>query len=163
MYRTAAVLLGVGLGGLADSIVIQQLLQRHLMVSSVVPPIDVAALRTNIWWGGAYEAFCWCVAVAGAVWLYRAARQRMPVPSPKLFFGSALLGWGVFNLVEGLLSHEIFGIHHVGSGRYELLGDLLYLLIASAVPIAIGSVFVRSRQDWVARPRRRRGRLTPWG
>jgi uncharacterized membrane protein len=161
VYRTAAVLLGIGLGGLADSILIQQLLQRHFMVSSVVPPLDVAALRTNIWWGGVYEAICLCVAVAGVVWFYRAARHRMPVPPPRHFLGSALLGWGVFNLVEGLLGHAILGVHHVGSGRYATLGDLLYLFLAAAIPIAFGSVLVRSRHDWMARPRRRR--LTPWG
>ncbi len=163
MYRTAAVLLGVGLGGLADSILLEQLLQRHFMVSSVIQPIDVAALRTNIWWGGAYEAFCWGVAVAGAIWLYRAARHRMPVPSPRMFFGSALLGWGVFNVVEGLLNHEILGIHHLASGRYELAGDLLYLAIGGVAPILVGALLVRSRHEWMARPVRRRGRLTPWG
>ncbi len=163
MYRTAAVLLGVGLGGLADSILLDQLLQLHLMASSVIPPIDVAAMRANIWWGGAYDAFCLCVAVAGAIWLYRAARQRMPVPSPRMFFGSALLGWGVFNLVEGLLNHEILGVHHLTVGRYEVIADLMYLLIGAIVPIAVGSLLVRSRHDWMARPSRRRGRLTPWG
>ncbi len=163
MYRTAAVLLGVGLGGLADSILLDQLLQLHLMASSVIPPIDVAAMRANIWWGGAYDAFCLCVAVAGAIWLYRAARQRMPVPSPRMFFGSALLGWGVFNLVEGLLNHEILGVHHLTAGRYEVIADLMYLLIGAIVPIAVGSLLVRSRHEWMARPTRRRGRLTPWG
>jgi len=163
VYRTAAVLLGVGLGGLADSIFLEQLLQRYFMVSSVVPPVDVVSLRSNIWWGGAYQAFCWCVAVAGAIWLYRAARQRMPVPSPRLFFGSALLGWGVFNLVEGLLNHEILGIHHVGAGSYAVLGDLVYLVIGGVVPIVVGALLVRSRHEWMTRPGRPRGRLTPWG
>jgi uncharacterized membrane protein len=27
--------------------------------------------------------------------------------------GTLLLGWGVFNLVEGIVDHQVLGIHHV--------------------------------------------------
>jgi uncharacterized membrane protein len=161
VYRTAAVLLGIGLGGLVDNILLQQLLQLHFMVSAVVPPTDVAALRTNIRWGGVYDAVCWCTAAAGAIALYRAARHRMPVPSPRSFAGSVLLGWGAFNLLEGLLDHEILGIHHVVGGQHVILGDLLFLALAATVPIVAGAVMVRPRRDWMARRSPRR-RLTPW-
>lgn len=162
MYRTAAVLLGIGLGGWIDSIVFQQLFQLHYMVSSVVPPIDVPAMHTNILWGGVFEAICWGAAVAGAISLYRAARHRMPVPTPRLFLGSMLMGWGALNLVDGLLDHEILGIHHVIDGRHVVLGDLLFLALAAATPIVIGAFLVRPRRDWMA-GRQRRRRLTPWG
>jgi uncharacterized membrane protein len=162
VYRTAAVLLGIGLGGLIDNILLQQLLQLHFMVSAVVPPTDVTALRTNIRWSGVYDVVCWCVAMAGAIALYRAARHRMPVPSARSFGGSALLGWGVFNLVEGLLNHEILGIHHVVAGPNVVMGDLLFLVVGATLPIVVGAVLVRPRRDWMARRAPRR-RITPWG
>jgi uncharacterized membrane protein len=161
VYRTAAILLGVGLGGLVDSIVLQQLLQHHFMLSAVIPPVDVTALRFNIRWSGVYDAICWTVASAGVISFYRAARNRMPVPSTRLFVGSLLMGWGGFNLVEGLLDHEILGLHHVVEGPHALLADLLFLAIGAAAPIVFGALLVRPRRDWMARGRRRR-RLTPW-
>ncbi len=161
MYRTSAVLLGIGLGGLVDNILLQQLLQLHFMVSGVIPPTDVMALRTNIRWGGVYDAVCWCVAIAGVITLYRAARHRMPVPSPRSFTGSVLLGWGVFNLLEGLLNHEILGIHHVVTAQHLLAGDLLYLVFGATLPIVVGAFLVRPRRDWMARRAPRR-RMTPW-
>jgi uncharacterized membrane protein len=146
---------------LLDSIVMQQLLQRHLMLSAVVPPIDVAAMRTNLRWGGAYGAICWCAVVAGVISFYRAARNRMPVPPPHLFMGSLLIGWGTFNLFEGLIDHEIVGIHHFVEGPHAVLADLLFLALGAAAPIVIGAFLVRPRREWMARARRRR-RLSRW-
>jgi uncharacterized membrane protein len=28
-------------------------------------------------------------------------------------FGLVLTGWGIFNIVKGLIDHQILGIHHV--------------------------------------------------
>jgi uncharacterized membrane protein len=33
--------------------------------------------------------------------------------SGKLLSGSVLIGFGIFNLVEGLIDHHLLGIHHV--------------------------------------------------
>ena len=41
-----------------------------------------------------------------------------------------VLGWGIFNLVEGLLNHQLLGIHHVwpaGPGP-TLLWDVAFLV-----------------------------------
>ncbi|HYN28677.1 MAG TPA: DUF2243 domain-containing protein [Dermatophilaceae bacterium] len=34
-------------------------------------------------------------------------------PSWPFHLGLLLTGWGVFNLVEGLVNHQLLGIHHV--------------------------------------------------
>jgi Predicted membrane protein (DUF2243) len=34
-------------------------------------------------------------------------------PPWRRHFGILLAGWGVFNLVEGLVDHQLLGIHHV--------------------------------------------------
>jgi uncharacterized membrane protein len=37
-------------------------------------------------------------------------------------------GWGGFNVVEGLIDHQLLGIHHVLPGStHELAFDLLFL------------------------------------
>ena len=62
-----------------------------------------------------------------------------------------LVGWGGFNLVEGIVDHQILGIHHV---RDDLGGPLswdLAFLALGALLVAAGSVLCRS--DAARRPR----------
>jgi uncharacterized membrane protein len=154
VYRTAAVLLGIGLGGLLDSIVLQQVLQQHLMMSAVVPLATVDALRTNLRWTGVVNAISWAFAMSGVISFYRAARHRMPVPSTRIFTGSLLIGWGGYNLVEGLLAHEILGLHHVVEGQHAVLSDMVFLVFGAAMLIALGALLLRPRRDWITRGRR---------
>ncbi len=49
----------------------------------------------------------------GVIVLWRAARQGPLRPSGTLLLGSVLMGFGIFNLVEGLVDHQILGLHHV--------------------------------------------------
>ena len=49
-------------------------------------------------------------------------------PPWRLHVGVLLAGWGGFNLVEGLVDHQLLGIHHVR--------DLPALSAASRVPLA---------------------------
>ena len=38
-----------------------------------------------------------------------------------------LMGWGLFNSVEGLVDHQLLGIHHVHPGVDELAWDLGFI------------------------------------
>jgi uncharacterized membrane protein len=40
------------------------------------------------------------------------------------FLGTLLFGWGLFNVVEGLINHQILGVHHVRPGPDQLAYDL---------------------------------------
>jgi uncharacterized membrane protein len=40
-----------------------------------------------------------------------------------------LVGWGLFNLVEGVLDHHLLGIHHVRSGPQQLWWDIGFLVL----------------------------------
>ena len=42
---TSGIILGVGLGGFVDGILLHQILQWHEMVSSVVPPVDLVSVN----------------------------------------------------------------------------------------------------------------------
>jgi uncharacterized membrane protein len=42
------------------------------------------------------------------------ATGRADVPhSGRTLLGGLLLGWGLFNVVEGIIDHEVLGLHHV--------------------------------------------------
>jgi uncharacterized membrane protein len=63
-----------------------------------------------------------------------------------------LLGWGAFNVVEGLFDHQLLGIHHIRTGPHELAWDLGYLLMGAGLA-AVGVIIERS----VVRPASRVG------
>ena len=44
--------------------------------------------------------------------------------SNKLLIGTLLLGWGLFNLVEGVISHHLLGLHHVNETVVPSKGTL---------------------------------------
>jgi uncharacterized membrane protein len=110
----ASVVLGLGLGGFVDGIVLHQILQWHHMVSSAgFLPDTVANLEVNTFWDGVFHASTWVLTVVGIFLLWRALGRRDVPRSMRTFVGGLALGWGIFNLVEGVVDHEILGIHHV--------------------------------------------------
>jgi uncharacterized membrane protein len=123
----AGLLLGVGLGGFADGIVLHQLLQWHNLLSSWLPVNDLVSAKVNMFWDGLFHAFCWCATLAGVVLLFRSERRAEAPWSGHLLFGAGLAGWGLFNLVEGLIDHQLLGLHHVKPGPQQLAWDLAFL------------------------------------
>ena len=47
-----------------------------------------------------------------------------------------LVGSGLFNLVEGLIDHEILGIHHVRSGPDQFIWDMAFLAVGLLLVVA---------------------------
>jgi uncharacterized membrane protein len=135
---TAGLVLGIGLGGFVDGILLHQILQWHNMLSSVVPPVDLIDMKYNMVWDGLFHALTWTTCVVGVVLLFRAGRTPRAVWSGSLLAGSMLAGWGLFNLVEGLIDHQLLGIHHVHPGPTQLHWDLGFLLIGGIGLIAAG-------------------------
>ena len=111
--RRAGIALGVGLGGFIDGILLHQIMQWHHMGSAVLPPASMEAMRRNMAWDGFFHLAVWVVTLIGAYWLLADARRGATLPSPRAFTGQLVLGWGAFNLVEGLIDHHLLGLHHV--------------------------------------------------
>ena len=59
------IVLGVGLGGFVDGIVLHQLMHWHNMASAVIPPVTMEAMQANMRWDGAFHALTWIVTLAG--------------------------------------------------------------------------------------------------
>jgi uncharacterized membrane protein len=140
---SSGTLLGAGLGGFIDGIVFHQILQWHNMLSSVRPPIDLLTMKYNMIWDGLFHAFTWLMTVAGLARLWGAGK-RSDVPwSTRTFVGSLLLGWGLFNAVEGLIDHQLLGIHHVRPGNGQLAWDLAFIA-SGLILIAAGWAAIRA-------------------
>jgi uncharacterized membrane protein len=110
---TGGLLLGLGLGGFADGILLHQILQWHNMGSAVLPPTTMAAMSQNMLWDGLFHAATWLLTLIGVVVLWREGQRGTAPPTAGVLAGQMLLGWGVFNLVEGIADHQLLGLHHV--------------------------------------------------
>lgn len=149
----AGVLMGAGLGGFVDGIVLHQILQWHNMLSSQIPPNDLVSAKVNMYWDGLFHAAVWVMTAIGLFLLWRAGSRRDVVWSGRTFFGSLVFGWGLFNFVEGIIDHQLLGIHHVYEYATDKLPyDLGFLIIGGVGLLLVGGALIRSgRTDIAAR------------
>lgn len=135
----AGIVLGLGLGGFFDGIVFHQVLQFHHMLSDHSNPAFATDLELNVFVDGLFHAATYLLTVGGVVLLWRAWREQATPASGRSLLGAALVGWGVFNLLEGIVNHHLLGIHHVwkaGPGG-ALAWDLAFLAWG-AVMLVVG-------------------------
>jgi uncharacterized membrane protein len=140
----AGLFLGIGLGGFIDGIGLHQILQWHNMLSSRVPPVTLVAMKYNMIWDGLFHVLTWTVTAIGVGLLFRAGRRGATPWSGRVLLGAMLGGWGLFNVVEGVIDHELLGVHHVHPGQAELAWDLGFLVFG-ALLMAIGVGLARGR------------------
>src|SRR5947209_2502863 len=98
---SAGIVLGVGMGGFVDGILLHQILQWHNMLSSRVPPLDLLSMKYNMVWDGLFHAVTWITTAVGVALLWRAGERRDVRWSTSIFVGALAFGWGLFNFVEG--------------------------------------------------------------
>jgi uncharacterized membrane protein len=136
--KTSGVLFGLGLGGFVDGIVLHQILQWHHMVSAETPPTTLAGLETNTLADGFFHLATWVCVLAASITSITAWRQGRLAPSYSFHFGLVLAGWGIFNLVEGLVDHQLLGVHHVRDDLGAPLSWDLGFLASGVLLVAVG-------------------------
>ncbi len=141
---TASTIIGIGVGGFVDGIVLHQILQVHEMLSNKIPATKYIGKSVNMFWDGIFHLFCLIVAVVGVTLLWKLMLRNDVDRSGKLFIAGLLFGWGIFNLVEGIVDHQILGLHNVieyannhTPGNYAFLGISVIMMI-------IGWILVRN-------------------
>ena len=153
VLRAPGIVLGVGLGGFVDGILLHQLLQWHHLLSSTdsdrvgiptYPTDTVTGLEMNTLWDGLFHTVTWLAVLTGLGLLYgRVTRARGWPWTSRALWGWVLVGWGLFNLVEGVVDHHVLGIHHVRGGPDQLWWDLGFLAVG-VVLVALGWALQRS-------------------
>ena len=144
--RAAGLAIGMGMGGFVDGIVFHQIMQLHNMLSARVPNDVLVGAKVNMVWDGVFHAGVWLLTAFGIALLWRACRRPDALLSTRLLIGALLAGWGVFNLVEGVIDHFVLQIHHV----VEVLGlsiwDYVFLAWGAAMLLG-GIVLMRGAHD----------------
>ncbi|MFM2063888.1 MAG: hypothetical protein RLZZ507_3559 [Cyanobacteriota bacterium] len=138
----AGIFLGLGLGGFVDGILLHQILQWHHMISNVQPLTTISNIDLNMVCDGLFHAFDWVLTVIGVILLWQAGKREDVAWSSQTFVGSILIGTGLFDVVEGLIDHQILGIHHVKPGSNQLAWDLGFLALG-AILIIIGWILIK--------------------
>ena len=142
--KLPGVLLGMGLGGFVDGILLHQILHWHNMGSARVPPTSVAAIQMNMRWDGLFHAGVWLLTIVGVYLLLRDAKRGALLPSSGALTGQLLLGWGWFNLVEGIVDHHLLQLHHVRDLPLHVpLYDWLFLIVGGLGLILLGRHLAR--------------------
>jgi len=150
----AGILLGLGLGGFFDGIVLHQILQWHHMLSSWYPIKDVPSLKLNTLWDGIFHSITYVFVVVGLFMLWRAAHLRRLLWPNKLMCGTLLLGWGIFNVVEGIVDHEVLCVHHVNELvpiDQRIYWDIAFLAWGAAMLVGGCALLRLSQHETVAR------------
>jgi uncharacterized membrane protein len=112
------------------------------MLSSIRPPTDLVSMKYNMLWDGLFHAFAWVLTGFGLFRLWRAGRRREVPWSGRTFAGALIAGWGLFNFVEGLINHQLLGVHHVHPGASELAWDVGFLVLGAS-QIGVGAFLIR--------------------
>jgi uncharacterized membrane protein len=153
--KLPAFLMGVGLGGFVDGILLHQILQWHHLLTGDnggEPADTVAGLEANTLADGFFHVATWVVVVVGMLMTVRLWQRRELAPPWRAHVGMLLAGWGVFNLVEGVIDHQVLGIHHVRDDLGAPVGWDLAFLAFGALLVAVGLLLARSaesrRQGW---------------
>jgi len=139
-------LLGVGLGGFVDGIVLHQILQWHHMLTATdrYPSSTIAGLEANTLADGLFHAATWVLVFIGTWLAIKAWQQGRIAPPWRLHIGLLLIGWGAFNLVEGVVDHHVLQVHHVRDDVSSPLPWDVGFLVFGALLVVVGVLLVHS-------------------
>ena len=141
---SAGTMLGIGMGGFVDGIVLHQMLQVHNMLSAKRPRDSIVNMEINMFWDGSFHAFTWCMTALGLWMLWRAVTRRDVPLSGRTLFGAMVFGWGLFNLVEGIIDHHVLHLHHVVERLGVSVWDWTFLGVGGVGFIALGWIIIAS-------------------
>lgn len=130
---TAGALVGIGVAAFLDEVVFHQLLRWHHFYDRSTPTAGLVS-------DGLFHIGGWLALVTGL--LLFADLQRRHATVPLRVRAGGLVGWGGFQLYDGLVQHKLLGLHQI---RYDV--DLLpYDLawnVAGGVALAVGLLLLR--------------------
>ncbi|GAB4083153.1 DUF2243 domain-containing protein [Modestobacter muralis] len=137
----AGLLIGVGVAGFIDETVFHQLLHWHHSYDKSTPTAGLVS-------DGFFHAGSWIALVVG--WFLIADMHRRRATVPRRVLAGGLLGWGAFQVYDGLFQHKVLDLHEIRYGvnlaPYDLIWNIsgaigilagIALLFGSARPISL--------------------------
>ncbi|GGG06960.1 hypothetical protein GCM10010924_39640 [Rhizobium wenxiniae] len=138
-----ALALGFSLGGFFDGILLHQILQWHHLLSGLEQArLDISFLILT---DGLFHGLMYVVAITG---LYLLWTSRAPTTQSETepLLARAMIGFGIWHLVDAVLSHWVLGIHRVRMDvEQPLLWDLSWLAVFGLLSLATGYHLMKRR------------------
>jgi uncharacterized membrane protein len=130
-----AVLVGIGVAGSLDEIVLHQLLRWHHFY-------DRGSQAAGLIADGIFHLGSIVVLVAGLVLVVQRWRAG-PAPRRRAVAG-ILVGGGGFNLYDGVVQHKLLGLHQVRAGAPDNLPYDAAFITVAAVALLAGLLLLRA-------------------
>jgi uncharacterized membrane protein len=124
----AGALFGVGVAAFIDEAVFHQVLHWHHFYDGSTSDVGLVS-------DGIFHAVGWLAIVVGLFWFADLQRRRTTVP--RRVWAGGLLGWGLFQVYDGLFQHKVLGLHQIRYGVDVLPYDLVWNL-AGALGALVG-------------------------
>jgi uncharacterized membrane protein len=142
---TAAFVLGIGLGGFFDGILLHQVLQWHHLLS-LMPGEAFRDLGTQILWDGLFHVLMYAVTTLGLYLLWRRRARLDGAGAGRAVAGGAVLGFAVWNMIDVTFFHWTLGIHRIRLNVPDPMAyDLGWLALFGLVPLAVAWAILRQR------------------
>lgn len=150
-------LVGFSLGGFFDGILLHQVLQWHHLLSAV--EVDaVRDLRAQMLADGIFHALMYVLGALGLWKLYAARSEFTGAAADRNLVANVLVGFGVWHVIDAVLSHWLTGIHRIRMDVPDpLLWDIGWLALFGLPPLIIGLMMKRRYPNDAPIRNRRRG------
>lgn len=133
-----AFLVGFSLGGFFDGILLHQVLQWHHLLSGVSGEA-FRDIRVQILADGLFHILMYVIVAVGLWLLWRTPRQHAIQSAGGRLFAYALMGFGIWNIVDAALFHWLLGIHRIRMDvDNPLFWDLLWFFVFGVLFIGLG-------------------------
>ena len=139
----AATFLGLGMGGFIDGILLHQMLQWHQMISSWLPPDTLINSKINMFWDGVFHLGTWSLTLTGLILLWRLIGRQDVFFSTTVFVGCLIWGWGLFNVMDSVFDHYLFGFHNVRENVPNPAAWNLGFLLFGIVQALVGWIIIQ--------------------
>lgn len=143
-FKWAGIWLGFALGGFFDGILLHQVLQWHHLLSALEGPA-FRDIRVQILADGLFHVLMYVIAAVGLWLLWRTRLELAGSGADRVLLANALIGFGLWHVVDGIVSHWLLGIHRIRMDvSNPLLWDILWFAVFGVGLIVLG-LFVGSR------------------
>ncbi|SOC43513.1 DUF2243 domain-containing protein [Ureibacillus acetophenoni] len=133
----SGILFGLGAVAFIDEVIFHQLLHWHHFYDKSTTSVGLIS-------DGLFHAFSWFATVAALFMV--ADLKKKNSWQKKRWFGSYILGAGVFQLYDGIIQHKLMRLHQI---RYDVeifYYDLVWNVIA-AIMIVIGLIILKGEKN----------------
>ncbi|QBI21874.1 DUF2243 domain-containing protein [Egibacter rhizosphaerae] len=139
-----SIVVGAGIGGFIDGIVAHQLFQWHGMLTQLYPNTTMDNMQLNMFADGLFHVAALALVLVGLFMLWARAGRGGWRWTWRSLSGWMLVGWGLFNLIEGSVNHHLLQLHRVNpEAAYPLAWDLGFLVLGALLVVG-GTLLARS-------------------